>query len=120
MDKIEIKDLRLRCVIGVDPDERGRRQEVCISITLYADLRPAGRTDDLADTVDYRAVQEEVRRAVEQSSFFLVEKLAAEVAGICVRAPGVERAVVRVEKPGALELARTVAVEIERDRGEFG
>ena len=51
---------------------------------------------------------------VEASTFFLVEKLAAEIARICLSDDRVERAVVRVDKPGALRFARSVAVEIER------
>jgi FolB domain-containing protein len=60
-----------------------------------------------------------VREFVESSSFFLVEKLATEVARLCLRDPKVERVDVRVEKPGALRFARTVAVEISRTREDF-
>jgi 2-amino-4-hydroxy-6-hydroxymethyldihydropteridine diphosphokinase len=57
---------------------------------------------------------------VEGSSFHLVEKMAAEIAALCLDEPAVERVTVRVEKPGALRFARSVGVEIERTRAELG
>lgn len=116
MDRIHITDLQLRCVIGVYPEERREKQDVCLNLTLFADLRRAGESDHLADTVDYKTVKKQVRTLVEGSSFQLLERLAAEVARVCLGAPGVTRVVVRIDKPGALRFARTVAVEIERDR----
>ena len=117
MDRIHIEDLLLRCIIGVYPEERREKQDVCISVTLFADLRQAGATDNLEHTVDYRAVKLQIREFVEHSSFQLVERLAEGIAAICLATPRVEKTVVRVEKPGALRFARTVAVEIERVRG---
>ena len=45
VDKIHIRDLRVRCIVGVFPEERDAKQDVIINITLYADCRPAGRSD---------------------------------------------------------------------------
>ncbi|OGV62470.1 MAG: dihydroneopterin aldolase [Lentisphaerae bacterium RIFOXYB12_FULL_65_16] len=114
MDRIQIVDLLLRCIVGINPDERREKQDVNITVTLFADLRPAGRSDDIADTVNYRSVKTRIRHFVEGSSFLLVEKLADGIACLCLEDPRVERVVVRVEKPAALRFARTVAVEIER------
>jgi dihydroneopterin aldolase len=55
---------------------------------------------------------------VEGSEFLLVEKMAAEIANICLEEPRVERARVSVEKPGALRFARSVGVTIERGRDD--
>jgi len=116
LDRIHIRDLRLRCIIGVNPDEREKKQEVVVNITLFADLRKAGASDNLADTVDYKAIKLKVVAAVESSSFLLVERLAEEVAGICLADQRVLQARVLIEKPGALRFARTVGVEILRSR----
>jgi FolB domain-containing protein len=70
-------------------------------------------------TVDYKALKVRVREFVESSSFFLIEKLATEIARICLKPERVQRAIVKVEKPGALRFARTVAVEVDRTRDEF-
>jgi len=116
LDRIHIRDLRLRCIVGVYPEERDKTQDVVIQITLRADLRAAGRSDRLEDTVDYKAIKLQVVEMVESSSFVLIERLAEAVADICLSHEGVQRVRVIVEKPGALRYARTVAVEIVRDR----
>ncbi|NLF17741.1 MAG: dihydroneopterin aldolase [Lentisphaerae bacterium] len=119
MDRIVIEDLLLRCIVGVNPEERTKLQDVNLQVTLYADLRPAGRSDDLADTIDYKGLKGDIRALVEGSSYLLIERLAHEVARQCLRRPGVERVQVRVEKPGALRFARTVAVVVERSRSDY-
>jgi dihydroneopterin aldolase/D-erythro-7,8-dihydroneopterin triphosphate epimerase len=116
LDAIRIRELRARCIVGINPDEREKKQEVTIHLTLYADLRRAGRTDRIEDTVDYRSLKKAVLAEVEASSYFLVERLAERVAEIALGYRGVERVVVVVEKPGALRFARTVGVEILRER----
>jgi dihydroneopterin aldolase/D-erythro-7,8-dihydroneopterin triphosphate epimerase len=118
-DRILIKDLLLRAIIGINPEERRNRQDVLINITLYADTRAAGLSDDIADAVNYRTMTKRVIALVEGSQFYLVEKMAAEIAVICLEDPRVERARVRVEKPGALRFARSVGIEIERGRDEM-
>ena len=116
MDKIHIRDLALKCIIGVYEREREARQDVLINITLHADLRRAGVTDDFHDTIDYKAVKQRVLALVEGSSFQLIEALAEAIASACLEFDGVEQVDVLVEKPGALRYARTVGVEITRAR----
>ncbi len=118
-DRIEIKDLLVRGIIGVHAWERNRRQDILLNLTLFVDLRAAGQSDDLADTVDYSALSKQVIAHVESVGRRTVEALAADVARICVAAPGVLRARVRVEKPGAVRFSRSVGVEIERAGSDF-
>jgi dihydroneopterin aldolase/2-amino-4-hydroxy-6-hydroxymethyldihydropteridine diphosphokinase len=118
-DQILIKDLLLRTIIGINEEERHKRQDVLINLVLYGDLAQAGRSDDITDAINYRTVTKRVIRRVEESGYFLVERLAAEIAGICLEAQGVERVLVRVEKPGALRFARSVGVEVERTRAHL-
>lgn len=113
-DRIEIKDLLLRGIIGINDWEREAEQDILINITLTADLTEAGRTDSIEHTVNYRTLTKQVISHVESSQRFTVEALAADIAGICLAQDGVTRARVRVEKPGALRFARSVGVEIER------
>lgn len=116
MDRILIRDLALRCVIGVTAEERREKQDIVINITLEADLRKAGLSDDLADTVDYKAFKKKVLALVEGPPFLLVEALAERIAALGLEDPRVERVTVTVEKPGALRFARSVGVEIVRER----
>lgn len=113
-DRIEIKDLLLRGIIGVNDWEREKRQDILINITLFADLRASGASDAIADTVNYRTIAKRVIQHVEGSERHTVEALAADIVKICLEEPGVSRARVRVEKPGALRFAKSVGVEIER------
>lgn len=116
LDKIHIRDLQIRCIVGINPDERLKRQDVIINMTLEADLRQACASDDIGDTVDYKALKTEVAEMVEASGFLLIERLAEGIARICLSHDGVQRVRVLVEKPGALRFARTVGVEIFRER----
>ena len=118
-DKIHIKDLLLRAIIGINDEERRNRQDVLINIVLFTDLRPAGISDQIDDAVNYRTITKQIIAMVEASSFFTVEKLAAEIATICLADVRVEAAQVRVEKPGALRFARSVGVEIHRTRADL-
>ncbi len=117
LDRIHIKDLLLRCVIGVYDEERLKKQDVVVNITMYADLARAAASDDIADTIDYKTIEERIISMVKESQFHLVERLAAEVAQICLGNKAVQKVDVRVDKPGALSFARSVAVEITRENG---
>ncbi|NLX35515.1 MAG: dihydroneopterin aldolase [Chloroflexi bacterium] len=117
-DRILIRDLLLRAIIGVNPSERIGVQDVLINIELEVDLRSPGASDDIHDAVNYRTIAKHVVDLVEGSRFSLVEKLATEIASLCLQDRRVELARVRVEKPSALRFARSVGVEIERRRGE--
>jgi len=119
-DQIQIKDLLLRAIIGINEEERLKRQDVLINIVLYADTQAAGASDAIEDAVNYRTITKRVIKRVEESEFYLVEKLAAEIAAICLEDPLVESARVRVEKPGALRFAGSVGVEIHRARHQNG
>ena len=116
-DMILIKDLLIRGIIGIHDWEREKKQDILINIVIEADCRPAGLSDDFKDAVDYRAVTKKVLVLVENSSFFLVEKLAGEIAEICLEDERVEMARIRVEKPGAVRFSQSVGVEVERRRG---
>ncbi len=114
-DRIHIRDLRAQCIIGIYPEERTKKQEVVMNLTLYADLSRAGRSDAIADTIDYKALKKNILAAVEASDFQLIERLAEHIATIAL-GYGFERVDVTVDKPGALRFARSVAVEISRTR----
>lgn len=114
LDRIMIKDLLVRGVIGVNEWERRVRQDVVVNIDLYADLSAAGSSDKLDDTINYKEISKAVIDLVEESRRFTVEALANDIAELCLNKPGANRVRVRVEKPGALRFARSVGVEIER------
>jgi len=120
LDKIHIRDLHLRCIIGVYEEERREKQDLLVNITLHADLAAAGGSDRIHDTVDYQAAEQRVIAVAGRSSCLLLEQLAERIAAVCLQDARVERVTVSVDKPGALPSARSVAVEITRDRATRG
>jgi D-erythro-7,8-dihydroneopterin triphosphate epimerase len=116
LDKIHITDLRLQCIIGINDWERTQKQDVIINVILYADLKKPCKTDRIADSVDYKEIKKEIIAMVENSSFNLIERLAEEITRICLAHQIVIAARIRVDKPGALRYAKSVGVEIFRER----
>lgn len=120
MDKIIIKDLLLRGILGINPDERVKRQDILVNVVLYADIRAAAASDAIEDAVNYKTITKKVIKRVEEGSDFLVEKLVSDIARMILSEhPDVQKVLVRVEKPGALRFADSVGVEIERSRADF-
>lgn len=118
-DRIEVHDLLVRCIIGINPTERIIKQDVVINLTLYGDLLRAGLSDAIEDTINYKSLTKRIIEHVEESEYLLVERMAHKIAEIAIREFGVQRAVVSVEKPGALRFARSVGVVIERTAADF-
>jgi FolB domain-containing protein len=116
MDKVIIRDLVARGIIGINDWERQQPQDILINIVLFADQEKAGESDDIADCVNYRTVSKKVLAHAESVKRLTVEALAADLARLCLEEPGVQKVHVRVEKPGAVRFARSVGVEIERSR----
>jgi FolB domain-containing protein len=117
-DQIHIRDLLVRTIIGVNESERRNRQDVLINVDLYTDVSAAA-SDDIAATINYRTISKSIIHLAEESSFFLVEKLALEIINLCLANPLVERAVVSVEKPGAVRFSRSVGVTVDRNRADL-
>ena len=118
-DIIEIKDLLVRGVVGLNEDERRKRQDILVNLALVTDIRAAAASDDIKGVCNYRSVSKSIIRMVEASSFFTVEKLATEIAHLILEQNPVEEVTVSVEKPGALRFARSVGVTITRNRKDF-
>ena len=118
-DRILIRDLLVRGIIGINDWEREKRQDILLNLVLYQDMRAAAESDSIEDSLNYRTLTKEVIQYVEGSSHYLVETLASEIARIAVVDFDAVRAKVRVEKLGALRFAKSVGVEIERQRSDF-
>jgi len=116
MDKVIIKDLVARGIIGVNDWERKKPQEILINLELYGDLTKVGKTDQVQDSLNYRTIAKEALRIAETAERFTVEALAADIADACMTFEGLKKAVVRIEKPGAVRFSESVGVEIERHK----
>ncbi len=119
MDKVLIRDLSARGIIGINDWEREKEQEILINITLFGDLSAAGISDDIGDCINYRTIAKKVQQHAETAGRLTVEALAADIAGICLAEANVFGVQVRIEKPGAVRFSRSVGVEIERMKNGF-
>ena len=114
MDIITIKNIELETLVGVLPEERTQKRLVKINIRLFCDLRKAGQSDSLDDTVDYRNIELKIHEKVTKNQYLLIERIAEETAEICLADDGVEKVNVSVEKAGTLAYSESATVEIER------
>jgi len=118
-DRIVLTNLRFEARHGVHGWERETAQPFEVDVELWLDLAPAGRSDDLAATIDYGLVYDEVALVLDGPPRNLLESLAESVArGLLTRFDTVDEVVVRVRKPavrlgGPLDHA---SVEIQRRR----
>ena len=116
MDKIFIRNLGLRTIIGLYEQERTAKQALIFNLELHGDFSRAGRTDTLDHSVNYREVEEKVIALVESSSFRLLEALAEAVAALCLSFEEISSVKVMIDKPAAALRADSIALEIERHR----
>jgi dihydroneopterin aldolase len=117
MDKVFIEALEIECVIGIYDWERKIRQPVVLDIEMAFDNRKPAASDDIADTLDYKAVSKRLIQFVGESSFGLVETLAERCCAIILDEFAVASVKLKLSKPGAVRGARAVGVMIERQRG---
>ena len=120
MDKVFIKDLLARGIIGVSDRERSQPQDIVINITLFTDISEGGRTDEIDNCTNYRTVAKTIIAHIEKVSRYTVEALATDLVKVCFEMPDVQEVTVRVEKPGAVRFSRSVGVEIHRTREKVG
>ena len=117
MDKVFIEALEIECVIGIYDWERKIKQPIVLDIEMGFDNRKPAATDDIADTLDYKAVSKRLIQFVSESDFGLVETLAEQCATIILNEFNVNWLRLKLAKPGAVRGARSVGVIIERQRG---
>ena len=114
MDKVIIKNLLVRGIIGLNDWEREKPQDMLINIVVFTDISKAGETDDIQFSVNYRTLAKKTQAYAESVGRFTVEALAEDIAKLILVEPNVQKVQVRVEKPNAVRFADSVGVEIER------
>ena len=81
-DLVFIEDLRIQTVIGVFDWEREITQTISLDLKMAFAINRAAKSDDIADTLNYKAVSKRLIQFVESSEFQLVEALAEHCASI--------------------------------------
>ena len=120
LDQIILKGLRASAFHGVLAEERRVGQVFLIDVTVSLDLSTAGETDDLAQTIHYGELAEQIVAAVESDPVDLIETVAERVAQVVLAHPQAFLADVTVHKPSAPISVpfEDVAVRIMRGRPE--
>lgn len=116
MDIIFIKDLKIECVIGIWDWERATTQTVRVDLEIGTDISKAAASDDIDDTLDYKALSRRLQEVATAGSFGLVEKLAETLAQVVLKEFGADLVKLTLNKKGALRDARDVGVMIERHK----
>lgn len=116
MDIVFIRDLQIDTIIGIYDWERETKQTVFLDLEMAFDIGKAAASDDIADTLDYKAVSKRLIEFVGDSSYQLVEKLAEEIASIVLNEFDVSHVKLTLNKKGAVSSAIDVGVIIERSK----
>lgn len=119
-DCIQLRGLRVVCIVGVLPEERQRPQPIELDIDIYTDLSIAGKSDDLADTVDYGAAAESVSEICLSSQAQLLEHLAQRIADQLLLLTPVSAVAITIKKmrpPIPVDINST-AVQVVRHSNE--
>lgn len=114
MDKVFIEQLEVITTIGVYDWEQEIKQKLVLDIEMAHDNRPAGKSDDVIDALDYSQVSQAVLDHIEGGRFLLVERVAEEVAELIMARFNVPWIKIRLTKPGAVAQAKGVGVIVER------
>jgi 7,8-dihydroneopterin aldolase/epimerase/oxygenase len=116
MDIIFLGGLQIETIIGIFDWERETKQTVILDIEMAYDIQKAAETDDIAYTLDYKAVSKRIIAFVEASNYFLVERLTVEIADIILNEFNVPWVKVSLNKKGAIRGASDVGIIVERGR----
>ena len=117
-DSIQVNGIRAYGYVGYLPEERVLGQWFEVDLTLWLDLKPAGDSDNIEDTVDYREAIAAVKELIVTSKFDLVEKLISAIADRVLIIEKVDRVCVKLSKPAAPipDFGGRITLEITRSK----
>lgn len=99
MDKITAKGMRFFGCHGVEEREKTNPQPFIIDCELWLNLRPAGLSNELIDTVNYAEMYQLIKEIIENQCFNLLEALAENIAAVLLKTYKPEKVVITVAKP---------------------
>ncbi len=117
---IHISNLKLNAIIGTNGWERKKKQRILVSLSFDYDGRLAGRLDQLNKAVDYHQVIERIEQSVNDSTFFLLERLATFLLEVVLQDKRVVSATIRIDKPEAIKTAESVAIILSARNSHHG
>ncbi len=109
---VRVEDLKIPVIIGTQKQEREFEQNILLSLYLQYDAQKAIADDAIEMALDYKELTDIIIDFTKNTRFYLVEKLADEIAKLIMTKFPVTRVSVRIDKPTAIAMARTTSVEL--------
>jgi dihydroneopterin aldolase len=126
LDVVELRGLRVVCVVGVYKTEWHRPQPLELDLAFHVDTRRAVEAGSLKGTVDYGKLAGELRFLLESASFRMLETAADALCRYVLAPPTedgaraqVEAVTLRITKPDALGGAALPSLQVHRAAGEY-
>ena len=113
---IRVKNLLLRTYVGINPDEKTKKQDVLINLTIRCDRILSAEEGHIEQTLDYKQVVKTIIPFVEENRFELLEVMTRQVLDLVMSFEGVQWARVEIDKPHAIRFAESVSVTLEASR----
>ena len=115
-DRIIVRGLRVSAHVGVGDEERSRTQVLLVGVEAWRSLSRAAQSDEIADTIDYGVLVQDLTRLVGRTEARLLERIAGLVSDHVLSLPEVSKVVVEIakESPPVDEKLDYVSVRIER------
>ena len=113
MDIIYLRDLRRRQNRSLGMGTAGL-QTLVIDLDFALDIGVASSTDDLKDTVDYKAISDRIMKFVSSSEFNLLEALGENLCQILMEEFELPLLWLKINKLGVLLGVKDVGIIIER------
>lgn len=124
--RVFIDSLTLEASIGINPRERAKSQPLVISLWLDVTLNTSGgtcafvplhaETDSWNEIVCYEAISLALKKLIQKKHINLIEDLAEKILHLCFSDMRIQSVKVRIDKPDALEDAKTAGIEVEAVR----
>ncbi|NNC42001.1 MAG: dihydroneopterin aldolase [Acidimicrobiia bacterium] len=123
-DRIHIRDLVVRGIVGINPDERINPQEIVVNVTMWYDTQAAAKSDDIYDAINYASISQAIRAHISEPKAdeapLLIERMAAELVTLVFDVdPRIREVELSVAKTEAVTAVRAVDVTIKRSREEI-
>jgi 7,8-dihydroneopterin aldolase/epimerase/oxygenase len=115
-DRIIVRGLRVSAHVGVGDEERSRPQVLLVGVEAWRSLSRAAQSDEVADTIDYGVLVQDLTGLVGGTEARLLERIAGLVSDHVLSLPEVSKVVVEIakESPPVDEKLDYVSVRIER------
>ena len=114
MDKIFLKNLRLKTRIGLFDWEKQIEQIINIDLEAGFDISKAAETDDVKHSLDYKTISNTIKEYVENNNHELIETLIENIAQMILKGFDVEYITLSISKPGAIRDSKDVGITITR------